>query len=159
VELRICGAEDLWKQLARFGDLRLVVSLPITRRAYRLEENRAKFAGLSKKRLGGQRFWSQLALDQSLEPKLALVRFVEHHAQFGDELASRSRATGATVVGRDARPRSNQLPSDRVGGDIVRQSFDQVDDGEGESLGSSAEFVRGCWHAQATCSWNAERFC
>ncbi|HET6955239.1 MAG TPA: hypothetical protein VFI56_01620, partial [Vicinamibacterales bacterium] len=52
----------------------------------------------------------------------------------------------AAVIGRYTGARTNELPRDCIGGDVVREAFDQIDDVEGESLGASSQFIRGSRH-------------
>ena len=82
-------------------------------------------------------------MHKRLQPELAFVRFIQNDTKLCDEFAPRSGAARAAVIGRDAGARSNELPGDCIGGDVVREAFDQIDDVEGKSLGASTQFIRG----------------
>jgi hypothetical protein len=78
-------------------------------------------------------------LDHELDPVLTLSSLLRDHAELVDEVPSRLRSPGFTIIGSDRRRRAQQLTTENISHGRLRQRRDAPNYADGKPFGSGLE--------------------
>jgi hypothetical protein len=89
---------------------------------------------------GNAGFRQQASVDHQLHPVGRFIGFFFDSSKFRNEFSFRATAAGSSVVRSDGSAATHQLSADSASFGVSRQCAYELDDTQGELLGSSLQF-------------------